>query len=91
LVKGNPTVLNRATPPPLRGRAPRGDGQGRLVVGFSERLVELLKEVRQLQALGVAVPKEVARTCADHRGIRLGGGEGRGWRSVGGGGWQEPR
>eukprot|EP01061_Rhynchopus_euleeides_P011972 TRINITY_DN21580_c1_g1_i2.p1 TRINITY_DN21580_c1_g1~~TRINITY_DN21580_c1_g1_i2.p1 ORF type:complete len:3556 (+),score=1754.90 TRINITY_DN21580_c1_g1_i2:217-10884(+) len=38
---------------------------GRLIVNFSERLVELIREVRQLLALGFAVPEPIQRVAQD--------------------------
>eukprot|EP00667_Euglena_gracilis_P000034 EG_transcript_34 len=38
---------------------------GRIRVNFSERLVEVMKEVRQLTALGFTIPKEILKMCTN--------------------------
>eukprot|EP00754_Rhynchopus_humris_P016707 Rhum_TRINITY_DN14526_c0_g2::Rhum_TRINITY_DN14526_c0_g2_i1::g.95036::m.95036/K10414/DYNC2H, DNCH2; dynein heavy chain 2, cytosolic len=42
-----------------------GKKDGRLMVNFSERLVELIREVRQLLALGYAVPDSIQKVAQD--------------------------
>ncbi|KAM7291623.1 cytoplasmic dynein 2 heavy chain 1 [Ixodes scapularis] len=43
------------------------DSRGHPVVNYSPRLVSLIREVRQLRALGYAIPAKIQALCADAR------------------------
>lgn len=43
----------------------RGEDAGKLVVNFDERLVVLLREVRQLHELGCSIPREISDAASE--------------------------
>ncbi|GMT29040.1 hypothetical protein PFISCL1PPCAC_20337, partial [Pristionchus fissidentatus] len=38
---------------------------GMLHVNYSDRLLKMIREVRQLSSLGLAIPAKIAKTCAN--------------------------
>jgi dynein heavy chain 2 len=49
----------------MTGRVMEFDGEGNMVVNYSERLVALLRDTRQLTELGMAMPERIRRAAAD--------------------------
>jgi dynein heavy chain 2, cytosolic len=49
----------------MTGRVMEFDVEGNMIVNYSERLVPLLRDTRQLSELGLAVPDRVKKAAAD--------------------------
>eukprot|EP00939_MAST-03C_sp_MAST-3C-sp1_P003113 g3113.t1 len=49
----------------MTGRLMHFDTEGDLHVGYSDRLVQLLREVRQLRGLGYDIPRDITRAADD--------------------------